>query len=60
MELNKKQKEMLMDAHLLDKMVKDPDLIKAKLVDKQGRITLLGESEARKIAAVKHKSEWSN
>jgi len=58
MELNKKQKEMIMDAHLLDKLVKDPDLIKQKLVDKQGRITLKGETVARSIAADKHQKAW--
>lgn len=55
---NKKQKEMILDAHLLNKAIKDPDLIKAKIVDKQGRITQHGDSVARKIAAEKHEEVW--
>lgn len=55
---NKKQKEMILDAHLLNKLIKDPELIKAKIVDKQGRITLHGDSVARSIAAEKHEAAW--
>lgn len=57
-ELNKKQKEMVLDAHLLNKVFKDPELIKAKIMDKQGRITMHGESIARKLAQTKHAEEW--
>lgn len=57
-DLTKKQKEMIMDAHLLNKVFKDPDLIKAKIFDKQGKITLHGESVARNIAQTKHAVEW--
>lgn len=55
--MSKKQQEQILDAHLLNKSIKDPDLIKEKIVDKQGRITMHGESVARKIAAGRH-PEW--
>ena len=58
MELSKKQKDLLMDAHLMDKPLKDADLLKAKLVDKQGKVTTRGIKECHNIAAAKHKGVW--
>jgi len=57
-EWTKKQKEMILDALLLNKSTKDSELIKFGIVDKQGRITLKGESIGRHIAAEKH-PEWN-
>lgn len=57
-EWTKKQKELILDALLLNRLTKDPELIKLNIVDKQGRITLKGESIARHLAAEKH-PEWN-
>jgi len=56
--LTTQQKIALIDAHLTDKPNKDAALIKLKLFDKNGIITRLGESTARKIAQQKHKRNW--
>lgn len=57
-DLTSQQKLAIIDAHLTDKPLKDAALIKLKLFDKNGVITRLGESTARKISQQRHKRIW--